>query len=391
MKISIAGLGYVGLSNAIFFSNQAEIIGFDISKDKIKLINDGLSSIPGEKDFEKYFNENAPKITATNEISVAAEADFFLVCLPTDFKDDNSEMDTSSIQHLVKQVLKHNPDARVVIKSTVPIGFTAELNQSNSPKNEIIFCPEFLREGKSVKDIFNPDRIIIGCSEVSKNSKDFGNLISKILGKKKSKPIFVSQDEAEAIKLFSNTFLAMRVAFFNELDSFAIYRNLNAKNIIDGLSLDQRIGNFYNNPSFGYGGYCLPKDSKQLESDYSDINQKLISSIVESNETRIDFILSRVLKNNPTSVGIYRLSSKKDSPNFRDSASYNLAQKLYDQGIIVLVYEPLISGQEYKAIKIENNINRFKDNSDIILANRMDTKLSDVEEKVFCRDIYNLD
>ncbi len=389
-NIAVIGAGYVGMSLAVLLAKSGHYIHIlDIDTSKIKKINLKESPID-EIEVNNIFQDKKLnlKLEAAKPSSKAYKnKDFFIVATPTDFNDGSNFFDTSSVEKVVIDILKHSSKGLIVIKSTVPVGFTNDLNERLGT-NRIIFSPEFLREGQAVNDNLHPSRIVVGGN--CKDSKLFSKILVGISDTKDPEVLFVSSSEAEAIKLFSNTFLAMRVAFFNELDSFALAKNLHAKKIIDGVSLDPRIGRYYNNPSFGYGGYCLPKDTKQLLSNYSDIPQELIGAIISANETRKDFLVNHIKLNKIKVVGVYRLIMKEKSKNFRGSAVIDLIKKLCDQGISVIIFEPLIDKSEYLGWKICKNLNDFKLQSQLIISNRRTKDLEDVKEKTFTRDIFGV-
>lgn len=386
IKLTIVGAGYVGYSLAVLLSKKHTVNILDISKKKIKDINSGKSPI-FDKDINEKVLKNCSKIFATNEPNIALEdASYIIIATPTDYNDKNGMFDTSTVDDMVETSFNINPKALIIIKSTIPIGHTKKL-QSKFKTNRIIYSPEFLREGSSLADNQNPSRIIVGghCSksknfaEILKNSTNYPN---------KVKVLCTSSTEAEAVKLFSNTYLAMRVSFFNELDTFALAWGLDSKSIIDGVSLDHRIGDYYNNPSFGYGGYCLPKDTKQLLSNFKDIPQTIINAVVESNEIRKRFISEQILALNPKLVGLHRLIMKEGSDNFRESAILSILEILNDRGIEIIIYEPLIFDDVFRKFKVEKDIKKFKANSSVIIANRNTNILDDVKNKLFCRDLF---
>lgn len=388
MKIAVVGLGYVGLSNAALLALENEVVGLDISATKVEMINKGKLPIIDER-LESFFNEKQLHfIATTNENKAYQNARYVIVSIPTNFDEKNNQFDTSAIIEVITQINKINKNALIIIKSTVPIGFVSGLKSAYGISN-VIFSPEFLREGQTLHDNLFPSRIVIG--EKSDRALDFANLISKVIEKKGTEIIFTGSKEAEAIKLFSNSYLAMRVAFFNELDTFSMKNELNTRDIIKGISLDPRIGQHYNNPSFGYGGYCLPKDTKQLLSDYADIPQHVISAIVTSNEIRIKTIAQEILKKRPKIVGIFRLIMKAGSDNFRESAVLKVVKILRSKQIKLIIYEPNLSEKFFNGILVEKSLTRFKTASDLIVSNRVSDELFEVEQKVFTRDLFNSD
>ena len=385
MKIAIAGTGYVGLSNAILLAQNNEVVALDINPEKIRLINEKKSPIEDEE-IDYYLKHKKINLRATlDKFDAYKAADFVIIATPTDYNIENNYFNTSSVEKVIEDVLAINTNAIIVIKSTIPIGFTTKVKQFYSCDN-IIFSPEFLREGKALHDNLYPTRIIVG--EDSQRAKVLAQLYIEGALKKDIPIVFTDSTEAEAIKLFANTFLALRVAYFNELDSFALSFNLNTKQIIKGVSSDPRIGEYYNNPSFGYGGYCLPKDTKQLLANYLTIPQKLISAVIESNSTRKDFIANDILKKEPKVVGVYRLTMKAGSDNFRSSSIQGIIQRIKDKNLPIIIYEPTVNENEYLGSSIVNDLEKFKKISSIIIANRITTEISDVLEKIYTRDIF---
>ena len=387
-KITVVGAGYVGMSLATILAQNNHVTLFDIDKKRVSSVNAKKSTIK-DKDIDAFLNNKKLNLLATNNSKEAfCSADFVVVSTPTNFDPGSGYFDTTSVETTIKEAIDINKDCTIIIKSTIPVGFTEHLKETLN-FSKIFFSPEFLRESLALHDNLFPSRIIIGGT--SKEAKLFAKLLFECSLKEETHVLHVSSTEAEAIKLFSNTFLAMRVAYFNELDTFGFSRSLNVKNIIEGVSLDPRIGNFYNNPSFGYGGYCLPKDTKQLLANYSSIPQKLIQAIVDSNNTRQDFIADSILQLNPKCVGIYKLSMKLESDNFRSSSIQGVMKSLMDQDIELLIYEPALNDSRFMDVPVEKNLQRFKKRVDIILANRLSEELSDVESKIFSRDIFQND
>ncbi len=388
MKIAIAGTGYVGLSLATLLSKENEVVALDIIQEKVEMINKRVCPIQ-DKEIQEYFENENLNLSATLDYKEAfKEAKFIIISTPTNYDDEKNYFDTSSVEDIIKKVISMNIDTTMVVKSTIPVGFIEQVKKKYNIDN-IIFSPEFLREGHALYDNLYPSRIIVG--EKSTRAEKFANLLKEAALKEDIPIKYMNSTEAEAVKLFANTYLALRVAYFNELDTYAETKGLNTKDIIDGVCLDPRIGTHYNNPSFGYGGYCLPKDTKQLKANYKDVPENLISAIVQSNTTRKDFIAQEIINKEPTTVGIYRLTMKSNSDNFRASAIQDVMKKIKEKGIEVIVYEPTLKEQEFFNSKVINNIVEFKKNSDIILVNRYDKILEDVKDKVYTRDLYSRD
>ena len=384
-SISIIGAGYVGYSLGILLARNNNVKILDIDKSKVELINNNKSPIE-DNYIDEFIKNNELDLYATQDKEEAlSNSEYIIIATPTNYDESLDYFDTTSVEEAISQSIKYNKNALIIVKSTIPIGFTDKITQKFKYE-DIVFSPEFLREGRALKDNLHPSRIIV--SNNSTKSRKFGNLLKEAALSDDFECFFPSTKESECIKLFSNTFLAMRVSFFNELDSFALVNNLNSKRIIDGVCSDDRIGNFYNNPSFGYGGYCLPKDTKQLLSNFSSVPQNIIEAIVDANRTRKIFIVNYIKSLKPKSVGIYRLLMKKDSDNFRESAIHDILFELSLNKIKILIYEPTIKNKNYEGYDLEKNLNVFKQNSDLIIANRISNDLHDVKEKLFSRDIF---
>lgn len=390
MKITVVGAGYVGLSLAVLLSNDNEVIIIDTDESKVNKINNRIPTFDDKELVNYYENETLKLLAATSTNEAYTGSDFIVICTPTNYNVKTSEFDTTSVESVISEAIRVNPSATIIIKSTVPVGYTEKVKKLFKKKN-ILFSPEFLREGSALKDNLKPSRIIVGSD--SKEARIFGNLLSQSAKNSDNNIpiIYMTSSEAEAVKLFSNTYLAMRIAYFNELDSYCETKNLDTAKVISGIGHDPRIGNFYNNPSFGYGGYCLPKDTQQLLKNYDNVPNNLIKAIVDSNTTRKEFIAKSIINRSPTTVGIYRIIMKEGSDNFRESAIQGVIKRIKSKGINIIIYEPLMKEKLFFNSPVIDNLEEFKSLSSLIVANRISPELNDVREKIYTRDLFNRD
>ena len=387
MNITVVGLGYVGLSNAILLAQHNQVRALDLVQEKVDLINQGVSPI-ADGEIQNYLTTQELDLEATTdkEYVYGHQPEFVVVAAPTDYDDERDHFNTIALESVLEDALKYAPQATIIIKSTIPVGYTKRINEKYQTTN-IIFSPEFLREGRALYDNLYPSRIVVG--DTGERGQTFANLMLEGAATQNIKILLMDSTEAEAVKLFSNTYLALRVSYFNELDTYAETKGLDTKAIIDGVSLDPRIGDYYNNPSFGYGGYCLPKDTKQLLANYKDVPNNLIRAIVDSNATRKGFIADQVLANKPETVGVYRLAMKTDSDNFRQAAIFDIMKQIRAEGVEVIIYEPSLKDEVLEGYRVITNIDEFKQASDVILANRISDEIREVKDKVYTRDVYN--
>ena len=387
MNITVVGLGYVGLSNAILLAQHNQVRALDLVQEKVDLINQGVSPI-ADGEIQNYLTNEKLNLEATTdkEYVYGHQPEFVVVAAPTDYDDERDHFNTIALESVLEDALKYAPQATIIIKSTIPVGYTKRINEKYQTTN-IIFSPEFLREGRALYDNLYPSRIVVG--DTGERGQTFANLMLEGAATQNIKILLMDSTEAEAVKLFSNTYLALRVSYFNELDTYAETKGLDTKAIIDGVSLDPRIGDYYNNPSFGYGGYCLPKDTKQLLANYKDVPNNLIRAIVDSNATRKGFIADQVLANKPETVGVYRLAMKTDSDNFRQAAIFDIMKQIRAEGVEVIIYEPSLKDEVLEGYRVITNIDEFKQASDVILANRISDEIREVKDKVYTRDVYN--